>query len=69
MLSAYATLLDLGSALGPSIGLAFASLAALLGLYGGAAVSPLLAALSFWLAYRNRPSQAARSDPNETRAE
>jgi len=66
VLSAYATFLDLGSALGPLIGLSFASLAALQGLYGGAAVLLLVAALSFWLTFRNRPSQDAHSDPTET---
>ncbi len=66
VLSAYATFLDLGSALGPLIGLSFASLAALQGLYGGAAVLLLVAALSFWLTFRNRPSQGADSDPTET---
>jgi len=52
VLSAYATFLDLGSALGPLIGLSLASLAALQGLYNGAAVLLLLAALSFWLVFR-----------------
>ena len=66
VLSAYATFLDLGSALGPLIGLSFASLAALQGLYGGAAVLLLVAALSFWLTFRNRPPQGAHSDPTET---
>ena len=67
VLSTYATFLDLGSALGPLIGLSFASLAALQGLYTGAAVLLLVAALSFWLAFRSGPFRAARSDPNETR--
>lgn len=66
VLSAYATFLDLGSALGPLIGLSFASLAALQGLYGGAAVLLLVAALSFWLTFRKRPSQGAYSDPDKT---
>ena len=52
VLSTYATFLDLGSALGPLIGLSFASLAALQGLYGGAAVLLVAAALLFWLAFR-----------------
>ncbi|MCY3921961.1 MAG: MFS transporter [Chloroflexi bacterium] len=56
VLSAYATFLDLGSALGPLIGLSFASLAALQGLYSGAAVLLLLAALGFWLAFRRGPN-------------
>ena len=56
VLSAYATFLDLGSALGPLIGLSFSSLAALQGLYSGAAVLLLLAALGFWLAFRRGPS-------------
>ena len=55
VLSAYATFLDLGSALGPLIGLSFAGLAALQGLYSGAAVLLLVAALSFWLVFRRRP--------------
>ncbi len=54
VLSTYATFLDLGSALGPLIGLSFASLAALQGLYGGAAVLLVAAALLFWLAFRRR---------------
>ncbi|MXX80825.1 MAG: MFS transporter [Chloroflexi bacterium] len=66
VLSAYATFLDLGSALGPLIGLSFASLAALQGLYSGAAVLLVVAALSFWLVFRGGPSQVAHSDPNET---
>ena len=53
VLSTYATFLDLGSALGPLIGLSFASLAALQGLYSGAAVLLLAAALLFWLAFRH----------------
>jgi len=67
VLSAYATFLDLGSALGPLIGLSFASLAALQGLYSGAAVLLLVAALSFWLVFRSRTSRAAHSHPSETR--
>ena len=66
VLSAYATFLDLGSALGPLIGLSFASLAALQGLYSGAAVLLLVAALSFWLTFRSGPAQSAHSDPTET---
>ena len=44
VMSSYATFLDLGSAIGPLIGLSFASLATLRGLYGGAAVVLVLAA-------------------------
>ncbi|MDE2744687.1 MAG: MFS transporter [Chloroflexota bacterium] len=66
VLSAYATFLDLGSALGPLIGLSFASLAALQGLYSGAAVLLLVAALSFWLVFRSRTSRAVHSHPSET---
>ena len=66
VLSAYATFLDLGSALGPLIGLSFASLAALQGLYNGAAVLLLAAALSFWLVFRRGPSHSAHPDPSET---
>jgi MFS family permease len=45
VMSSYATFLDLGSALGPLLGLAFASLATLRGLYAAAAVVLLLAAV------------------------
>jgi MFS family permease len=45
VMSSYATFLDLGSALGPLIGLAFASLATLRGMYAAAAVVLLIAAL------------------------
>ena len=58
VLSAYATFLDLGSALGPLIGLSFASLAALQGLYSGAAVLLVVAALGVWLVFRSRPLQS-----------
>lgn len=66
VLSAYATFLDLGSALGPLIGLSFASLAALQGLYGGAAVLLLVAALSFWLVFRGEPPQTSHPDPSKS---
>jgi MFS family permease len=52
VVSTYATFLDLGSALGPLIGLSFASLAALQGLFSGAAALLVIAALLFWLAFR-----------------
>ena len=51
VMSSYATFLDLGSALGPLIGLSFASLATLRGMYGGAAVVLLLAAVLFRVAF------------------
>lgn len=53
VVSTYATFLDLGSALGPLIGLSFASLAALQGLYSGAAALLLAAALLFCLVFRS----------------
>ncbi|HJM88993.1 MAG TPA: MFS transporter [Dehalococcoidia bacterium] len=45
VMSGYATFLDLGSALGPLIGLSFASLATLRGLYAAAAVVLVVAAV------------------------
>jgi len=51
VMSSYATFLDLGSAIGPLIGLSFASLATLRGLYGAAAVVLLLAAILFRTAF------------------
>ena len=51
VMSSYATFLDLGSALGPLIGLSFASLATLRGLYGAAAIVLLLAAVLFRVAF------------------
>jgi MFS family permease len=45
VMSSYATFLDLGSALGPLIGLGFASLATLRGMYAAAAVVLLIAAV------------------------
>ena len=51
VMSSYATFLDLGSAIGPLIGLSFASLATLRGLYGAAAVVLLLAAVLFRTAF------------------
>jgi MFS family permease len=51
VMSSYATFMDLGSALGPLIGLSFASLATLRGMYGGAAVVSLLAAMLFGVAF------------------
>ena len=51
VMSSYATFLDLGSALGPLIGLSFASLATLQGMYGGAALMLLLAAVLFRVAF------------------
>ena len=68
VVSTYATFLDLGSALGPLIGLSFASLAALQGLYSGAAVLLLAAALLFWLAFRGgRPgSELAQATATST---
>ena len=68
VLSAYATFLDLGSAIGPLIGLSFASLAALQGLYSGAAALLLVAALSFWLVFRSGPARGAHSETSETQA-
>lgn len=59
VVSTYATFLDLGSALGPLIGLSFASLAALQGLYVGAAMLLVVAALLFWLAFRRAPRRYA----------
>ena len=55
VLGAYALFFDLGSALFPLIGLSFANIAALDGLYSGAAVLLLVAALSFWNAFRQGP--------------
>ena len=52
VLGAYAIFLDLGSALCPLIGLSFANIAALHGLYRGAVVLLLVAVLSFWNAFR-----------------
>jgi predicted MFS family arabinose efflux permease len=51
VMSSYATFLDLGSALGPLIGLSFANLATLRGMYGGAALLLLLAAVMFRVAF------------------
>jgi hypothetical protein len=51
VMSSYATFMDLGSALGPLIGLSFASLATLRGMYGGAALVLLLAAVLFRVAF------------------
>ena len=63
VVSTYATFLDLGSSLGPLIGLSFASLATLRGVYGGAAVLLLAATLLFRVAFRSgrspRTGQAA----------
>jgi MFS family permease len=61
VMSGYATFLDLGSAIGPLIGLSFASLATLRGVYGGAAVLLLLAAVLFRIAFASgqSPSEAA----------
>ena len=53
VVSSYATFADLGSALGPLIGLSFASLATLRGLYGAAALLLLVAALLFRVAFRS----------------
>ena len=49
----YATFLDLGSALGPVLGLSFASLAALQRLYAGAGISLILAAILLWLTFNS----------------
>ncbi len=58
VVSSYATFADLGSALGPLIGLSFASLATLRGLYGAAALLLLVAALVFRAAFRGgRPRE------------
>ena len=68
VVSSYATFADLGSALGPLIGLSFASLATLRGLYGAAALLLLVAALVFRAAFRGgqpREAQAA----GDTRSE
>jgi len=51
VMSSYVTFLDLGSALGPLIGLSFASLATLQAVYGSAAVVLLLAAVLFRRAF------------------
>ena len=58
VMSTYATFLDLGSAIGPLIGLSFASLATLRGLYGGAAVLLLVAAVLFRVAFASGRSRA-----------
>ena len=67
VVSTYATFLDLGSALGPLIALSFASLTALRGLYVGAAVLLLAAALLFWLTFRHARSPGAAEAAGETR--
>jgi MFS family permease len=54
VMSSYATFQDLGSALGPLIGLSFASLATLRGLYAAAAIVLLLAAVLFRTAFTAR---------------
>ena len=63
VMSSYATFLDLGSALGPLIGLSFASLTTLRGLYGGAAVILFLAAVLFLTAFAR--GQTAIDDGSE----
>jgi fucose permease len=59
VMSSYATFLDLGSALGPLVGLSFASLATLRGMYGAAAVALLLAAFLFRIAFAGRTPRDA----------
>jgi MFS family permease len=66
VMSSYATFLDLGSAIGPLIGLSFASLATLRGLYGGAAVLLLLAAVLFRIAFA---SGSTAADGDSTRSD
>lgn len=51
VMSSYVTFLDFGSALGPLIGLSFASLATLQAIYGSAAIVLLLAAVLFRKAF------------------
>ena len=59
VMSSYATFLDLGSALGPLIGLGFASLATLRGMYAAAAVVLLIAAVLSQRAFAGAVRQRA----------
>ncbi|MDA0352531.1 MAG: MFS transporter [Chloroflexi bacterium] len=65
VMSSYATFLDLGSALGPLVGLSFASLTTLRGMYGAAAVLLLVSALLFRGAFASRSTTTEETPATE----